>query len=73
MRNNRRGETKFVLNILLAAVMICMIAGCGATGKNFVISTPTPNKGLIYVYRPSKFMAAGASWYLSANEVRLTS
>lgn len=71
MRNNR-SETKFVLNILLAAAMTCMIAGCAATGKSFVMSTPTSDKGLIYVYRPPQTMTGGLSWNLSANGVRLT-
>jgi hypothetical protein len=51
--------------------MASTLAACGASGKAFVASTPAPDHGLIYIYRQSHLQGGGASFYVSANGVRI--
>jgi hypothetical protein len=50
--------------------MACTLAACSGTGKPFVAATPSPDHGLIYIYRPT--FGSANSYYLSANGVRIT-
>jgi hypothetical protein len=58
--------------MLLVAVIACIVAACGASGKSFVASTPTSGNGLVYVYRTSRFVGSVNVWDLRANGVRVT-
>lgn len=49
-----------IFSIIVAAGATMFLSGCGASGQQFTqFAKPQPDKGLVYVYRPSAFMGSG--------------
>jgi uncharacterized protein DUF2846 len=72
MNCNWKRHGKYISYLFLVLVMVCLMVGCSATGKTFVPSTPTVDSGIIYIYRPSRFLGSGNVWDLRANGTRVT-
>lgn len=72
MERNPRRIIKFLFGLSTALLIACTIAGCSATGINFVPVGLEANKALIYIYRPDRFLGSGNVWYLSANGAQVT-
>jgi hypothetical protein len=72
MQRNARGQLKFRFGLSLALLIVCTLAGCGATGKIYVPVEPEADTALIYIYRPDRFLGSGNVWYLRTNEAQVT-
>lgn len=72
MKRNSRRQFEFLFGLSAALLIAFTIAGCSATGKNFVPVGLEANKALIYIYRPDRFLGSGNVWYLSANGAQVT-
>ncbi len=49
-----------IFGLIVSATAVLFLSGCGASGQQFSqFATPQPDKGLVYVYRPSSLLGAG--------------
>ena len=71
MKNERLKFTKYFLVVILGTGAVLQLTGC-TTGPKFMPVTSIPGKSVVYIYRPSKFIASGNAFHIWVNQKHLT-
>lgn len=68
----KKGLRKVYL-ILMFLIVALMLSSCASLGPKFQkVETLQKNKGLVYIYRPKKFVGGGVSYTVAADQTPVT-